>query len=621
MACDVNIGMCADGSRARKEITKTQKTAKGFGKNAGKAFGNIAKAAGLAGAAMLALTKTVKFIKGSIASVSEFEVAVAKLDNVIRATGGAAGLTTMEMLKMADELQLLSTVSNTTAIEAQGVLATFRNIGREVFPEALTIAADMSEMFGQDLRQSMVQLGIALNDPERGFTRLQRIGITFTEQQKELIGVLQDSGDIMGAQGIILDELKAQFGGAALAARQTFGGSIKALKNNFSDLQRQVGLLITQESGLGDFIDMMNTFLEVPENMRNIIRAFQIMGATAVTAFKFTIFAIKLTLDTFALMWFAVRDIGEILKVVFNPENWKPGRMKKAIAEVTFGSVEVVKKMKDDIIQLGLDTAEAFAGALDPNLPELLFEPTTNALNGVTNAVNENEDAINSLVIEYKAGYFPAMSSMSDMTMMYTESVRENSQALIDNQTAVAESKTLMQEFGLTAQFASDTFATAWTTSLETAFTTTKSFSGAMKSLLKNMFADLFLMLGRQLAIASVGYLLSIPPMFGRAALAAGLSATAFAASSAVRGMQLGGVVPGTGFGDSQMAMLEPGETVIRKEVARDNAPAIAAMNAGEGAGMLHLTLNLDGQVFYDGVTQASKDGRLFIDANVVGSS
>jgi hypothetical protein len=61
------------------------------------------------------------------------------------------------------------------------------------------------------------QLGKALNDPIKGITALNRAGIQFTEDQKELIQSLVDSGKVLEAQDMILAEIEAQVGGTAAA--------------------------------------------------------------------------------------------------------------------------------------------------------------------------------------------------------------------------------------------------------------------------------------------------------------------------------------------------------------------------------------------------------------------
>jgi hypothetical protein len=61
-------------------------------------------------------------------------------------------------------------------------------------------------------------LGKALENPIKGVTALAKAGTTFTEQQREQIKVLVESGNLLAAQELILTEVESQYGGAAEAA-------------------------------------------------------------------------------------------------------------------------------------------------------------------------------------------------------------------------------------------------------------------------------------------------------------------------------------------------------------------------------------------------------------------
>ena len=61
--------------------------------------------------------------------------------------------------------------------DAAGVMATFRSVTGETFTRAMTLAQDMSAVFGTDLRGSVTQLGKALENPAEGLTALRRIGL------------------------------------------------------------------------------------------------------------------------------------------------------------------------------------------------------------------------------------------------------------------------------------------------------------------------------------------------------------------------------------------------------------------------------------------------------------
>ena len=191
----------------------------------GKTIGNVAAA--IAGGAIY---------KAVISATIEQERVTAQLEQRLRSTGGAAGLTRDELLEMASAMQQVTTYGDEAVIPAQSLLLTFTKIGREVFPRALETVLDMSTAMGQDLKSSAIQLGKALNDPIQGVAALSRVGVQFTEQQKEQIKTLVESGRIIDAQKIILAELETQMGGSARAARDTLGGSIEALKNAFGDL-------------------------------------------------------------------------------------------------------------------------------------------------------------------------------------------------------------------------------------------------------------------------------------------------------------------------------------------------------------------------------------------------
>lgn len=168
-----------------------------------------------------------------------------KLEAVLKATGGAAGLTANQIATLASEMQATSNFGDEVTMSAAGVLATFKEIKGDVFKDALGAAQDLSAVMGQDLQSSTVQIGKALNDPIKGITALSRVGVSFTEQQKQQIKTLQASGDVLGAQKIILDELKSEFGGAAAA----MADPLTQFWNLIGDVGESIGMLILPSLG------------------------------------------------------------------------------------------------------------------------------------------------------------------------------------------------------------------------------------------------------------------------------------------------------------------------------------------------------------------------------------
>ena len=189
----------------------------------------------------------------SVKAYMDAEEAAAQLNAVIKSTGGAAGLTSQELQKQASALQAVTKFSDEAVMAAQAMLLTFTQLKGDVLKEATVLTLDFAQAMGTDAKSAALQLGKALNDPSNGLTKLQRAGVTFTDQQKEQIKAMQAAGDTAGAQRTILAELRKEFGGSAEAAGGTFAGKLAILKNTFGDLQETVGgFIVTALMPLAD---------------------------------------------------------------------------------------------------------------------------------------------------------------------------------------------------------------------------------------------------------------------------------------------------------------------------------------------------------------------------------
>jgi Prophage tail length tape measure protein len=169
------------------------------------------------------------------------QASMAQTESVIKSTGDASGMSAQQIADMAGNLSHLTEFSDDTIQSGENMLLTFTNIGKDVFPQATKTLLDLSQAMGGDVKGSAIQLGKALNDPEKGITALTRVGVTFTEEQKKQIKVMQDAGNMAGAQKIILAELSKEFGGSAEAAGKTFGGQLIIAKQRLADVKQQIG--------------------------------------------------------------------------------------------------------------------------------------------------------------------------------------------------------------------------------------------------------------------------------------------------------------------------------------------------------------------------------------------
>lgn len=187
-------------------------------------------------------------INAVVAEANESERSFANLQAAVTATGGASGYTATQLSAMAGELSALTAIDDEAIQDGQAMLVTFKNIGQDVFPLATRAMLDMATAMSggtqpsaEALRGTSIQLGKALNDPIAGISALSRVGVSFTEQQKAQIKTMVESGNVMGAQKIILAELTSEFGGVAAARMQTFQGRADALKISMGNLAATIG--------------------------------------------------------------------------------------------------------------------------------------------------------------------------------------------------------------------------------------------------------------------------------------------------------------------------------------------------------------------------------------------
>jgi hypothetical protein len=205
------------------------------------AFGDTLKGAFLGGfgadIASRAFGAITSSVTDAIHALAEVDKIAGQTAAVIKSTGGAAGVTADQVAALADQLERKTGIEAESIQKGQNLLLTFTNIkdaagaNNDIFSQATRIMADLATAMGGDASGAAIQLGKALNDPTQGIAALTRVGVTFTDAQKQQIKALQESGNMMSAQRIILAELKKEFGGSAEAAGATFGGALDRAKN------------------------------------------------------------------------------------------------------------------------------------------------------------------------------------------------------------------------------------------------------------------------------------------------------------------------------------------------------------------------------------------------------
>ena len=185
-----------------------------------KRMGGFAKAMkGVAGAmaAAFAVQKVAEFVGSAINHAETMNSLYSETAQIIEATGEAAGISAGQIKDMNKEMAFRLGISKDKVTEVSNVLLTFKEITGDTFGRAQELTLDMAQAMKIDAKSAAVQMGKALNDPVKGVTALARAGVQFTDAQREQIDAMVESGDVAGAQNLILEEMANQFGGVAEA--------------------------------------------------------------------------------------------------------------------------------------------------------------------------------------------------------------------------------------------------------------------------------------------------------------------------------------------------------------------------------------------------------------------
>ena len=185
-----------------------------------------------------------------IRTFADYERQLLTTEQVIRATGGAAGRTVADIDRLALSIARATLASAREVRAAAAQLLTFRSIAGDTFDRTLNLAQDLAAVGFGSIEQAAVQLAKALEDPEQGLGALRRVGVSFSAAQIELIRNFNETGRVAEAQAAILAQVEAQVGGAGAAAGGGLAGAFDALTGETSRWFELVGGRIADLLGL-----------------------------------------------------------------------------------------------------------------------------------------------------------------------------------------------------------------------------------------------------------------------------------------------------------------------------------------------------------------------------------
>lgn len=241
------------------------------------------RAGAIGGAASLAVTAPViGFAVTAINASRDASAAMAQTKASIESMGNAAGRTFPQLQAQAGNLMKSSLYDDDEILrKVTANMLTFGKVSGTTFDRAQLAAVNLSTKMEGDLKGSTIMIGKALNDPVKGLTALNKVGIGFTDAQKEMAKSMVETGNVAGAQAIILNELDKQFGGSAKAARNA--DPIAAAALDFGEFQQAVGDKLLPQ--LLPLVTALSGLMESFNNLSPETQKFLIIAVGAAAAF------------------------------------------------------------------------------------------------------------------------------------------------------------------------------------------------------------------------------------------------------------------------------------------------------------------------------------------------
>lgn len=206
-------------------------------------------------AAFIAARKTIGFLDQGIKNAQKAKQEWAVLNKQISNTGRNLD----DVKGVTSEIWGKSNFGGSELRALAGQTTKFTNVRGAQFDDLMRMSADFAVSQKKDLGSAGHMLGKALNDPVRGIAQLRRAGVSFTAQQEKQIKAMAETGDMAGAQKVMLDELYKAHGGAAEAAMTPADRLRKQLAKLQTDLgARLLPVVETVTRKVGDFVAWFN---------------------------------------------------------------------------------------------------------------------------------------------------------------------------------------------------------------------------------------------------------------------------------------------------------------------------------------------------------------------------
>ena len=242
-------------------------------------LGGVGMVAG--GVALAGVAAFSAALVGGVQDAQASRALMAETEQIIKNTGGAAGVSAQQV---ADYASALSDAAGKSLFgddqiqAAENVILKFKEI-KVPIQDVTQLATDMAQTLGTAPADAAKRLGLALQDPFNAVTDLAKQGVVLTDTQKAVLESMKATGDVVGAQTVLVDALNATYGGQAEAAAKAAGGmtqfkaglgeAFETLGSKLLPVLDKFGAWLNSpevQQAIGEFADRLARGIEVAAN-------------------------------------------------------------------------------------------------------------------------------------------------------------------------------------------------------------------------------------------------------------------------------------------------------------------------------------------------------------------
>lgn len=227
-------------------------------------LGRVNKAADAVGFALRgAFLATAAITAGKLFADAaiQAEGAQKRLNAVLKATGGVAGMAAEQVHELADAMAQSTQFDDEALRNGAAQLAKFGTVHSQVFKDAMAISADLAAFMDTDFNTAVQSVGKALHSPAEGLGALEKQIGKIDPTLRKWLDRLVENGQVVEAQNLVLQTLRGRIGGVAEEMNTGLFKATNDVKKAWGEMLEAFGRTSGYQSTTGGTLKVVENYL------------------------------------------------------------------------------------------------------------------------------------------------------------------------------------------------------------------------------------------------------------------------------------------------------------------------------------------------------------------------